>query len=237
MSYFSEENYSLLFENTGKDQFEEIVMVEKDDRFEIRDINHIKIAGNKNERSASVFANSATEILLLSEEIVVVDKPEEPSIDSGAEDWINISTPSQKFTEKIDQIKVVQNRLFDDEAELSRDVLDVEFIFGLITLSEQPDISKYLRAAECIIGEDAKGSAQIQSATYQSEKQGVNCYKISATLSVINENENYQESKRRVLGALKEAVTNGSFKAKAFAISLDFSSETTVLSERIGGEI
>jgi len=96
-----------------------------------------------------------------SEEMVIVENPEEePTIVESPFDWIKVSPPPQQQKKKKDpslekseeKMKTVKKKsckkLSSDEKKLSGDIIDIEFTFELVTLSEEPDVSKYLRAAE-----------------------------------------------------------------------------------------
>mmetsp|Transcript_11082 Transcript_11082/g.12690 ORF Transcript_11082/g.12690 Transcript_11082/m.12690 type:complete len:127 (-) Transcript_11082:56-436(-) len=115
-------------------------------------------------------------------------------------------------------------KLSSGEKKSSGDIIDIEFTFELVTLSEEINVSKYLRAAELIIGKNVRGSAyalSIQSRCDkdQVEKPEVHHHTVTATMSVKkNGNDVYRENKRRILRVLKNAVNDGSFKARAFAL-------------------
>jgi len=172
-----------------------------------------------------------------SEEMVIVENPEEePTIVESPFDWIKVSPPPQQQKKKKDpslekseeKMKTVKKKsckkLSSDEKKLSGDIIDIEFTFELVTLSEEPDVSKYLRAAELIIGKNVRGSAyalSIQSRCdkEQVEKPEVHHHTVTATMSVKkNGNDVYRENKRRILRVLKNAVNDGSFKARALAL-------------------
>mmetsp|Transcript_1683 Transcript_1683/g.1895 ORF Transcript_1683/g.1895 Transcript_1683/m.1895 type:complete len:704 (+) Transcript_1683:396-2507(+) len=172
-----------------------------------------------------------------SEEMVIVENSEEePTIEESPFDWIKVSPPPQQQKKKKDpslekseeKMKTVKKKnskkLSSGEKKSSGDIIDIEFTFELVTLSEEPDVSKYLRAAELIIGKNVRGSAyalSIQSRCDkdQVEKPEVHHHTVTATMSVKkNGNDVYRENKRRILRVLKNAVNDGSFKARAFAL-------------------
>lgn len=174
---------------------------------------------------------------LSSEGIVLVESPEKaisepemiyhdenPEKLSTSDDWIDVSSVAQssgeeeKCTEPTPVVKEEIGPEISDSVEIVTDVINVEFTFCLLTLSEQPDISKYLRAAESIIGNPATGPAEtksVQSVTNYSDRPGVHHHTITASICVSNQDDDNRIVKQRALGLLKEAVRNGSFKLKA----------------------
>eukprot|EP00548_Thalassiothrix_antarctica_P016672 CAMPEP_0194197080 /NCGR_PEP_ID=MMETSP0154-20130528/77014_1 /TAXON_ID=1049557 /ORGANISM="Thalassiothrix antarctica, Strain L6-D1" /LENGTH=149 /DNA_ID=CAMNT_0038921725 /DNA_START=184 /DNA_END=633 /DNA_ORIENTATION=+ len=122
-------------------------------------------------------------------------------------------------------------KLSSGEKKSSGDIIDIEFTFELVTLSEEPDVSKYLRAAELIIGKNVRGSAyalSIQSRCDkdQVEKPEVHHHTVTATMSVKkNGNDVYRENKRRILRVLKNAVNDGSVEHIPKSESLTLPSE------------
>mmetsp|Transcript_5256 Transcript_5256/g.7592 ORF Transcript_5256/g.7592 Transcript_5256/m.7592 type:complete len:363 (-) Transcript_5256:74-1162(-) len=161
-------------------------------------------------------------------ESVMIDNDQHPEKSSTSDDWIDVSSPVTPVQSSITEEKCSdpeQSSVKDkecpelsDSVELIADAIDVEFTFCLLTLSEHPDISKYLLAAESIIGDPAKGPAEtksIQSVTNYSDRSGVHRHTITASICVSKQDDDNQIVKQRALGLLKQAVHDGSFKLKA----------------------
>lgn len=158
-------------------------------------------------------------------EPVVINDEQHQEKSSPSDDWIDVSTPVQsgireeKCPEPV-QVSDEEEKCLElsDSVEHISGAVDVEFTFCLLTLSENPDISKYLRAAESIIGDPVKGPAQtksVQSVTNYSDRPGVHRHTITASICVSKQNGDNQIVKQRALGLLKQAVHDGSFKLKA----------------------
>jgi hypothetical protein len=101
----------------------------------------------------------------------------------------------------------------NDDADTAPTTVDVDFSFALVTLAEQPDVTKYLRAAAFIVGDDSVvGPAQIKSMQPQNaDRPGVYKNLVTASLPIgLKHGHPSEESRQHVLGLLKTAVRDGS---------------------------
>jgi hypothetical protein len=145
------------------------------------------------------------------EEPVMVEKPE----DSSGEEWISVPPQAQPTEDEWGQM-TMKHTNFDASAvdvDAAPTTVDIDFSFVLVTLAEQPDVTKYLRAAAFIVGDDSVvGPAQIKSMQPQSaDRPGVYKNLVTASLPIgLKHGHASEESRQHVLGLLKTAVRDGS---------------------------
>mmetsp|Transcript_24896 Transcript_24896/g.41242 ORF Transcript_24896/g.41242 Transcript_24896/m.41242 type:complete len:363 (+) Transcript_24896:106-1194(+) len=167
------------------------------------------------------------------EEMVMVEKPE----DFSGEEWVSVPPPLAPQPSKDEWGDMtVKHMNFDAAAAATvaaveepppptTPPLTVDFTFALVTLSAQPDVTKYLRAAAFIVGDESVvGPAQLklamqpQSNTVNQQRPGVYNHLVTASLALKQQRGASIESRQQhVLGLLKTAVQDGSFLAVASA--------------------
>jgi len=169
------------------------------------------------------------------EEMVMVEKPE----DFSGEEWVSVPPPLAPQPSKDEWGDMtVKHMNFDAAAAATvaaveepppptTPPLTVDFTFALVTLSAQPDVTKYLRAAAFIVGDESVvGPAQLklamqpQSNTVNQQRPGVYNHLVTASLALKQQQQrgaSIESRQQHVLGLLKTAVQDGSFLAVASA--------------------